>query len=113
MIAIAPMLNKHSTDAIANADELLDTSGQRRKVGVIADGAIVKNVIIAVAVPPAAMLTDDVELQLAPEGKPEQTGSIGTIPLLVKSFCEVKVSVVDPDCPGDKIVTVVGLAVTE
>jgi hypothetical protein len=107
------MLNKHTSAAVANVVDLRDASGRWREFGAIADGAIVVKVTIAVAVPPAAMLTDDVELPLASEGKPEQTGASATIPLLVKSFCDVNVSVVDPDCPGDEIGTVVGFAVTE
>jgi hypothetical protein len=107
------MVNKQVSATVVNVVELREASGRWRESGVITDGAIVAKVTMAVAIPPAAMLTDDVELQLASEGKPEHTGAIATIPLLVKSFCDVNVRVVNPDCPGDEIVTVVGFAVME
>jgi hypothetical protein len=106
-------VNKHASAAIVNVVELRDASGLWREIGIIADGAVVLKLTMAVAIPPAAMLTDNVEPQLTPKGKPEQTGAIVTIPLLVKSFRDVNVSVVDPDSPGDEIVIVVGFAVME
>jgi len=58
---------------------------------------MVLKVSVAVALPFAEMLTDAPELQLDSDGRPEHTGVIVTLPLLLNPFWPVNVSVVEPD----------------
>ena len=68
---------------------------------------------VAVAVPFAGIfMLEGLTLQLLSEGKPLQVAISGTLPLLLKPLCDVKVSVVDPDCPGEDTPIVLGLAET-
>ena len=84
--------------------------GVPRKPGATAEGAVVLNVSVAVTEPFAGIVTEAPELQLDSDGRPVHVGATVTAPLLVNPFCDVNVSVVEPDCPGAVTGTVVGFA---
>ena len=84
--------------------------GRLREAGITADGAVVWQVTVAVALPFVGIVTDAPELHVVSEGRPETVGVIVTAPLLLNPFCPVKVSTVDPDAPGALTGIVVGFA---
>jgi hypothetical protein len=88
------------------------TLGRLRDAGIADDGAVVRNVTVAVAVPFAGMVIEEPELHVVSEGKPEHIGAIVTAPPLLNPFCAVNVSTVDPIPPGALTGIVVGFAIT-
>jgi hypothetical protein len=80
--------------------------------GTIADGAVVIMVSVVCAVPLATRVTvEGLKLQLLSVGSPLHIDDV-SVALPLNPFCDVNISVVDPDCPGAGILIVVGLAVT-
>ena len=61
----------------------------------------------------AIVIVGGLKLQLLSDGKPLHiAGESVTLPALLNPFWAVKVSVVDPDCPGAATLIVVGFAAT-
>jgi hypothetical protein len=76
IIAPTAIMNRQVSATVVNTVELRAACGRWREFAAITDGAVVVKVSIAVAIPPAAMLIDDVELHLASEGKSRPTNRI-------------------------------------
>jgi hypothetical protein len=87
--------------------------GRLRPAGATAEGAVVRKLIVAVAVPFAGIVIDVPELHEVSDGNPAHVGVTVTAPLLLNPPAAVNVSVVDPVCPGAVTGIVVGLALSE
>jgi len=86
-------------------------SGRLRDAGITDEGAVVRQLIGAVVVPFAGIVTMNEAVQVVSDGSPLYTGVTVAAPLLLKPFIAVNVSVVDPDWPGAVTGIVVGFAV--
>lgn len=84
----------------------LPPSGQR---GMAADAAVVAKVSVVLAGPPFGFTLPGLNEQLAPVGNPLQLAPVKVM-FWLNPPLGVIVIVVVPDCPGDLMVTVVGLA---
>jgi hypothetical protein len=104
----APRMSRPGTTS-AKKIPCLPPSGQRRMAADAADAAVVAKVSVVVAGPPFGFTLPGLNEQLAPVGNPLQLAPVKVMVWLNPPL-GVIVIVVVPDCPGELMVTVVGLA---